>query len=245
MHSFCIDNTHLSRKVLASEFNNEFGTDRLQTAIESFCKRNGYLSLHDGRFSEGRVSWNKGKTGWCAPGADASWFKKGHRPVNASPVGFRRKTPQKLAACGKVLDSGMWKVKVAEPNQWEFEHRQLWERTHGAIPKGHALIFLDGDQDNIVIENLTLLSRGELAMLNKFYGHYTDCSTEERLALIKLSKLRLATSKIQFSDHDQAIAESNGLSRGTARARVMKGWPKQLALTAPVGYVRPKQRQNA
>ena len=35
------------------------------------------------------------------------------------------------------------------------------------MPKGSAVIFLDGDKRNFDIDNLHLVTRGQLAMLNK------------------------------------------------------------------------------
>lgn len=245
MHTFCRERCHLTRQALTDEFNTHFGTDRTYDTIRSFCKRNRYMTNRNGQFASGRTSWNKGLKGYYAKGSEAGWFTKNNRPTSAVSVGTRRKTTPKIAADGKVIDSGLWKVKIAEPNEWQFEHRLLWERTHGPISKGHVLIFLDGDQDNIVIDNLTLLSRAQLAVLNKFYGGYKSASADERRALVAMAKLQLATSKREFSDSDQAMAESNGISRQTARSRVVKGWPKHLALTAPIGTRRPKQRHSA
>lgn len=34
-------------------------------------------------------------------------------------------------------------------------------------PKGHVVIFADGNQQNVTIENLLLVSRRELAVMNK------------------------------------------------------------------------------
>ena len=43
----------------------------------------------------------------------------------------------------------------------------LWENQHGKIPENHILIFLDGNRLNCSIENLKLVSRSELLILNR------------------------------------------------------------------------------
>ena len=66
-------------------------------------------------------------------------------------------------------------VKVAEPNPYlkttggHMRPKRLvvWEAVHGPVPDGHAVVFLDGDYRNCDIDNLALVERGELAILNR------------------------------------------------------------------------------
>jgi len=43
----------------------------------------------------------------------------------------------------------------------------IWEKANGEIPDGHAVIFLDGNRSNFSLENLALVSRAELAYMNR------------------------------------------------------------------------------
>lgn len=43
----------------------------------------------------------------------------------------------------------------------------LWEAANGPVPPGHALIFADGNKQNITLENLILVTRAQLARLNQ------------------------------------------------------------------------------
>ena len=102
-----------------------------------------------GWYKKGQSPCNKGKK-WdefmSKEGQAASRrtaFKKGNIPPNHKPVGWERKTKD-----------GYWEIKVAEPNVFKARHRILWEQHHGPIPKGVNIIFIDGNTDNIVIENL-------------------------------------------------------------------------------------------
>lgn len=102
-----------------------------------------------GMFKKGHVPVNKGKT-WdemmSPEGQNRSrqtWFKKGLTPHNKVPIGHERRTRG-----GYIL------VKVAEPNVFKQKHRILWEQHHGPIPKGFDICFIDGNPDNLTIENL-------------------------------------------------------------------------------------------
>ena len=63
-------------------------------------------------------------------------------------------------------DGYTW-VKVAEPNKWREKHKIIWEAAYGQAPKSHAVIFADGDKQNIMLENLILVSRAQLVRLNQ------------------------------------------------------------------------------
>lgn len=234
MHVFCSDRCELPRRELTAQFNVRFGTDRSYDVVRGFCKRNRYMTNRTGQYAAGSVPANKGMTRVPTAASIATQFKKGHA-LNTLPVGSRTKTSPKKAPDGTVIAVGMWRIKIAEPNTWEFEHRQLWKLTHGPIPSGHAVVFIDGDQDNVVLGNLILLTRGELAIFNKNYSHYEDVTSEQRAALITMARIQAATGKREFGKSERQIAIKHGLNPATAYARLRKGWPKVLALTAPLG----------
>jgi len=55
----------------------------------------------------------------------------------------------------------------ARGKRWRSRHSLIWEGAHGKVPKGHVVIFADGDRRNYDLKNLLLVSRAELAQLNK------------------------------------------------------------------------------
>lgn len=100
-------------------------------------------------FKKGHIPKNKGKK-WDEylskenqERSRSTCFKKGNIPPNHKPVGYERKSRD-----------GYWEVKVAEPRTFKAKHRLLWEQHHGPIPKGVNIVFIDGNTDNITIENL-------------------------------------------------------------------------------------------
>ena len=108
-----------------------------------------------GRFEKGHVPPNKGRKGYCSPGSEKGWFKKGQQPWNHANVGDEAWTTD-----------GYLKVKIAEPNKWRMKHVLEWEKVNGPVPEGFMVIFKDQDHANCSIENLALISKSENAIMN-------------------------------------------------------------------------------
>lgn len=136
--------------------NHTFGTWYSVQQIKSCRARNHWVSGLTGCFSPGHVPYNKGKKRPNYEGAKATQFKPGHIPHNHRPVGTER-----------INRDGYRERKVAEPKKWERVHVLNWEAEHGPVPQGCALIFKDGDRNNCDVSNLLLVTRGELAVMNK------------------------------------------------------------------------------
>lgn len=234
MHAFCMARPDLTRRELTEEFNAFFGTDRTQKSIESFCKRNGYLTGRTGCFVKGQVPVNKGRRGWSAPGTEKTRFKKGNRPQTQVPVWTMSQTSPRYHPDGSLKMAAMWRIKIAEPNTWEFLHRLHWMDAHGPIPKGRAIIFIDGDCNNVDVSNLAMVTRGELGLLNKYYK-LPDASPEERETLINLARLHYRASMAMLTEEERDQVEARGLKVSTVLARIKNGWPKRAAMTAPLG----------
>ncbi|MEK5162044.1 HNH endonuclease signature motif containing protein [Paenibacillus sp. FSL R5-0527] len=140
---------------LTDLINSKFGIELKQSQIRAFVKNNGLKSGVDSRFKPGSVPFNKGKKGLCQGGVETQ-FKKGHTPHNYVPVGSER-----------VNGYDYVDVKIADPNKWRGKHNLIWEQHNGPIPKGHVVIFGDGNRRNFDTNNLILVSRAQLAVLNK------------------------------------------------------------------------------
>ena len=159
-------------KELTDKFNERFGMNLGVSAMISLADRHG---LHNGRdtrldswlatagikyrFPKGHVPANKGVKGFSYPGMVATQYKKGHKPANWMPMGSER-----------VNGDGYIDVKTQDgklQKNWKGKHLIVWEEANGPVPKGHAVIFADGNRLNVVLENLILVSRGKLAVMNK------------------------------------------------------------------------------
>lgn len=144
-----------SNKELTEMFNAHFGLDLKVTQIKGAKKNRGLTSGLDGRFVKGQESWCKGMKG-LNTGGKKGWFKKGDIPHNHKPIGSER-----------VDTDGYVMIKVAEPSVWRFKSRVVWEEAYGEVPDGYVVMFGDGNKLNVDIENLMLVSRSQLAILNQ------------------------------------------------------------------------------
>ena len=123
--------------------------------VNSFCGNNKISTGRTGQFVKGQLAHNKGKKKWWI-GGETTQFKKGHAPHNYRPVGSTR-----------ISRDGYIEVKVADPKTWRQLHVITWEKAHGKVPKGHAVIFGDGDKQNCALDNLVLVTRAQLVRMNQ------------------------------------------------------------------------------
>lgn len=141
---------------LTDIFNKEFGTEVTVGQIRAFKQRNKLRSGIDCRIKKGSTPANKGVKGIVYEGCKKTWFKKGGKPINHKEVGSER-----------VTKDGYTEIKVAEPNKWALKQRFMWEKYHGKPQKGYTVVFGDGDKSNFSIDNLILVSRHQLLIMNK------------------------------------------------------------------------------
>lgn len=120
------------------------------------------------RFQKGHVPANKGlrRPGW-APGRMAeTQFKKGGFPVNRDPDFY-------VLGALRINTDGYIDMRVSfAPGAlgWRMLHLVLWEDAHGPIPKGYCLRFKDGDQLNVELANLELISRADNMRRNSVHN---------------------------------------------------------------------------
>ncbi|MEG2625791.1 MAG: HNH endonuclease signature motif containing protein [Christensenella sp.] len=146
----------VGHRAMADLLNAKFGTRYTKGQMKSIYSRWKLNSGLLGRFPKGHIPANKGKKGFSYPGMVKTQFKKGHVPHNWLPVGRER-----------ITRDGYTEVKIAEPNIWKLKHRLVWEEHNGPISKGCAIVFLDQNKQNFAIENLQMLQRRQLSILNK------------------------------------------------------------------------------
>ena len=142
-------------KEIQSMMSCKFGFDYTHHQIKGAITRNKLNTGRTGRFEKGHATWNKGTKGLTK--ANVTSFKKGQKPHNYKPLGSER-----------IMKDGYCEVKVSDTGRrWRPKHVLIYEKHHGKVPKGSAVIFLDGDKRNFDIDNLYLVTRSQLAMLNK------------------------------------------------------------------------------
>ncbi|MNM10447.1 hypothetical protein D3C81_205750 [compost metagenome] len=145
----------ISNVELTDRFNTRFELSLHVNQIKAFKKNHKLSSGLTGRYEPGSVPFNKGKKKYWV-GGEATQFQKGHKPHNYRPVGSER-----------VNGDDYIDIKIADPNKWKAKHVLVWEGQNGAVPKGYVVIFGDGDRRNFDLNNLILVSRKQLAVMNK------------------------------------------------------------------------------
>lgn len=144
---------------LTAEFNQRFGTTKTVKQIRCFTRNHEIKSGRTGQFEKGNPAHNKGVKGWMPGGnAQKSQFKKGHMPASHKPIGSER-------ICSK---GGFVMIKVAEPRMWRMKHILEWEKHNPPVKKGECVTFKDNNPLNWHIDNLMLVTRAQLAVMNKF-----------------------------------------------------------------------------
>ena len=141
-------------KELLSLMNEKFDYEFSSQQIESALRRYNLKTGNTGQFKKYQEPWNKGLKGYM--GANKTSFKKGTIPPNYKPIGTER-----------FAKDGYIEVKVKNPNVWELKHRYIYKKHHGEIPNGYNVIFADKNISNFDIDNLILVSKAEMLILNK------------------------------------------------------------------------------
>lgn len=164
-----------SYKQIIEAINNKFGVELTQKQIGSYLKRHKIKTGRTGHFQKGCVPANKGTH---IGGYEPTQFKKGQLPTGTKPVGTE--TVRK--------DGYIW-VKVEMPNVWKQKHLLIWEKANGKVPKGHVIIFLDGNRGNTSLDNLFLIDRKTEVAMNRLRLQKTD--KETTTAILNLARLQI------------------------------------------------------
>lgn len=147
-----------SAREMAELFTEHFNIPVSINQMKAVMYRNNISSGKTGRFEKGNIPHSKGQKmskeqyEKCKP----TMFKKGHIPKNHREIGSER-----------ITKDGYIEIKIKEPNLWVLKHRLIYEKYYGEIPAGYSVIFGDGDKLNCDINNLILVSRSELLLMNR------------------------------------------------------------------------------
>ena len=136
--------------LMNEKFDYEFSSQQIESALRRYNLKTG----NTGQFKKYKEPWNKGFKGYM--GANKTSFKKGNIPPNYKSVGSER-----------VTRDGYTEVKIKDPNKWELKHRHIYKKHYGEIPSGYNVIFADKNISNFDIDNLILVSKAEMLMLNR------------------------------------------------------------------------------
>lgn len=189
-------------KEITAEFNVRFDSGVKESQIKSYLDNNKISTGRNMRFRNGMIPHNKGKKmapetySKCAP----TMFQKGKDNGRAMPVGTVR------ARGGRNRKAYLYE-KVADPNVWKLKHVLEWERHNGPVPEGNVLIFADGDTGNTDIENLIMITKAQLGIMNHLKIRGCDRETMELSANVALLKCRMGERKKTIRRKEGAASE--------------------------------------
>jgi hypothetical protein len=137
-------------------------------------KENG-LELKS-NFKKGHVPWCKGKK--MSPEHIAKLtgvFKKGQQPHNTLPI-------------GSIRNINNYNEIKYKNHKWMALARYNWEQVHGPVPKDMCVFKLDQERYNDDINNLCLVSRKDLAMLNRNHAKLTPELKEVQILINQIKQ---------------------------------------------------------
>ena len=167
-----------SSKEIAQMMNERYSLQMTAEQVRAWKKNHKVSSGYDTRYRPGRSSWNSGRK---FPGrTNSGCFTDGHEAENSLPIGSIRK------------HGGYWVKKTtnfAKNDNWEYLHRLIWEEANGPVPDDCIVIFLDGNKDNLDLENLMCVTRAAACIANNKYGTVKG-EPELNRAILQVSQLR-------------------------------------------------------
>lgn len=137
--------------------------ENLNRSLSSVKNKRWAEGLNDktpnGHFKPGQIPWNKGKPFMAGEKSRACQFKPGNLPHNTKHDG---------AISVRSDKSGNQYLYIRlKKSKWILYHRHLWEQANGKIPRNQIVVFKDGNQMNVCLDNLKIISRSEHMKRNR------------------------------------------------------------------------------
>ena len=150
---------------LTNALNKEFGNNRVWESVREKCNKSLGLKI-----------------------GNPTSFKKGHKQEQC-PIGTIRKSSNGFSYI-KVKDSAYSYISgYAEP-YWLPLQKKVWLDVYGEVPDDKMVIFLDGNRDNLDINNLYCIDRKISAIMAK--NRWYTSNKDNTLAAIKWCELYYA-----------------------------------------------------
>lgn len=181
-----VSSSLMTREELTNAFNETFGTKIKVNTITMRCCKKGFLSQNDGKFKNGSVPWEKTAGGRdeylkTLKGGNSTSFRKGNVPMNVKPIGSIRKATDQ--------NEEMIKTKYG----WRTKRQAEYEKYYGKLPKGIRVVCVDGNKDNVSIENLRAIDNYTMTVLMS--NGWLDKGAEIFDTAVQYAKLKQALGK--------------------------------------------------
>ena len=118
------------------------------------------------------------------PNKDTTKFKKGNT-ISRKPIGSE----------WKKTSSGDIYIKVANPDVWVLKKKYVYEQHYGKLDDNYEIICLDGNKENIDINNLLAIRRKDLLFLNMYKLSRSPEIIKTGILISKIAYKRLELEK--------------------------------------------------
>lgn len=163
---------------MAEKIKEIFGITYTAQQVKNYRHNHKLKSNLTGAYNEHRPNPHKG-TKWTVPNSENTRFKRGNS-TNKLPLLSVRKRP----------GAGNYHfIKIAEPNKWILYSRYLWEQANGPLKPGEKIKYLDGNPDNLSLDNMMIIDDRINGKCNNKHRYSTN--PELTKTGILLSKLEL------------------------------------------------------
>ena len=191
-----------AREFVADRFEVRFGWRPTRNKLQAYASRHGLTGAvpNTGRLKKGNVPPNKGVRGWGREVPNSGRFKKGLVPANVAPLYEERVRRRRGGTVEEIVVKVPQKcVYTDRDHRWIRKAAWVWRQAGRRVPNGMALVHLDGDPMNSALENLEVITRGALGILNSPWFLEKHGKTEEptRIRLAQLAAAAAAKTSPQ------------------------------------------------
>jgi hypothetical protein len=106
----------------------------------------------------------------------------------------------------EVINDGYIIIKTSD-NEWKKKHLAIWEKANGPIPKGHVVIFADGNKTNMNLDNLLLVTKQELVVMNRCGLIFPDKDLTKIGKTIAAFKMAINKKKNQGGKYEKRTSD--------------------------------------
>ena len=161
--------------------------------------------VNGGRFKKGFTPWNKNMPyeemkkyygEEQLENIQKNLFKKGYKPKNTQYIGYER-----LSKEGVIQVKVNEQIKKNANKNFISKAAYIWQRSHHKeVPENHVVIFKDRDVFNFHPDNLLLVSRSELLLMNNLAHRGGEYNAENIDQVKTWADLKLKVSELQKSE---------------------------------------------
>ena len=194
-----------SYKEITRLLNEKFGTTRTDKGVGSKMKVLHIYNGIDGKFQNNHDPFNKGvpMASWMSLESMERIKVTQFKSDGTGQVRGRDRKPgdERISKDGYIEVRLYHRKKVwtydghVASRCWEFKHVLIWEKYYNQeVPKGYVVIFADGNNRNFNIDNLVLVSRYELLLINQNHLYFKGNSELTKTG-VNIAKLIITKNK--------------------------------------------------